>query len=47
MAIYEKCWESEELTTTQLEESSGLVINQDQSEAQWKNQQIPPKYDLL
>lgn len=33
MATYERCQESEEITTTQLEELSVHAINQDQIEA--------------
>lgn len=32
-AVYGRCWESKSITTTQLEELSGCVINQDQMEA--------------
>ena len=32
-AVYGRCWESKSITTTQMEELSGCVMNQDQMEA--------------
>lgn len=33
VTVYGRCWESKSITTTQLEELSGYVMNQDQMEA--------------
>lgn len=40
MAIYKRCWESEEITTIQLEELSGHIINQDRIETLAKEEPI-------